>query len=39
MTFVDLGNGLIMTRVFGRESYALRYGDELVAWLCGRNAD
>lgn len=33
MTTVDLGSGITMSRLFDRKDEALRYGDELAAWL------
>jgi len=39
MTVVDLGNGVTMSRLFDREDDALRYGDELAAWLRREGGD
>jgi hypothetical protein len=39
MTVVDLGNGVTMSRLFDLEDDALRYGDELAAWLRREGSD
>jgi hypothetical protein len=39
VTVVDLGDGMMLSKLFDREDDARGYGDELAGWLRGRSDD